>query len=76
MITNNYDHTKEIRRSLCILRNAMVLLRKLWKEKSITNTTKKTLLHIVQPDFSPANCSSEFCLLTTIDEKNIEAFEL
>ena len=74
MITNKYDHTKEIRRSLCILRNAMVLLRKLWKEKSITNTTKETLLHIV--DFSPANCSSEFCVLTTIDEKNIEAFEL
>ena len=45
LITNNYDDTKEIRRRLCIGRSAMVSLTNIWKDKSISITTKKRLLH-------------------------------
>ena len=47
LITNNYDDTKEIRRRLCIARSAMVSLINIWKDKSITITTKKRVLHIL-----------------------------
>ena len=45
LINNNYDDTKEIRRRLCIARSAIVSLTNIWKDKSITITTKKRLLH-------------------------------
>ena len=42
LITNNdTNDTKEIRRRLCIARSAMVSLTNIWKDKSISITTKK-----------------------------------
>ena len=74
LITNNYDDTKEIRRRLCIARNAMVSSTKIWKDKSITISTKKRLLQSLV--FSIASYGSECWVLKNIDKKKIEAFEL
>ena len=74
LITNNYYDTKEIRRRLCIARSAMVLLTNIWKDKSITITAKKRLLHTLV--FSIASYGSECWVLKNIDKKKIEAFEL
>ena len=74
LITNNYDDTKEIHRRLCIARSAMVSLTNIWKDKSITTTTKKRLLHTLV--FSIASYGSECWVLKNIDKKKIEAFEL
>ena len=74
LITNNYDDTKKIRRRLCIARSAMVSLTNIWKDKSITITTKKRLLHTLV--FSIASYGSECWVLKNMDKKKIEAFEL
>ena len=69
LITDSYDDTKEIKR-LCIDRNAMVSLTKIWKDKSISLRTKKRLLQSLV--FSIASC----WVLKKGDKKKIEAFEL
>ena len=74
LITNNYDDTKEICRRLCIARSAMVSLTNIWKDKSISITTKKRLLHALV--FSIASYGSECWVLKNIDKKKVEAFEL
>ena len=74
LITNDYDDTKEIRRRLCIARNAMVSLTKIWKDKSITISTKKRLLQSLV--FSIASYGSECWVLKSSYKKKIEAFEL
>ena len=74
LITSNYDDTKEIRRRLCIARSTMVSLTNIWKDKSITITTKKRLLHTLV--FSIASYGSECWVLKNIDKKKIEGFEL
>ena len=43
-IANNYDDTKEIRRRLCIAKNAVISLTQIWKDKGILIGTKKRLL--------------------------------
>ena len=52
----------------------MVSLTNIWKDKSITITTKKRLLHTLV--FSIASYGSECWVLKNIDKKKIEAFEL
>ena len=74
LITDNYDDTKEIKRRLCIARNAMVSLTKIWKDKSISLRTKKRLLQSLV--FSIASYGSECWVLKKGDKKKIEAFEL
>ena len=61
LIANNYDDTKEIRQQLCIARGAMVSLTSIWKDRSITITTKKRLLHTLV--FSIASNGSECWVL-------------
>ena len=74
LITNNYDDTKEIRRRLCIARSVMVSVTNIWKDKSISITTKKRLLHTLL--FSIASYGSECWVLKNMNKKKIEAFEL
>ena len=64
LITNNYDDNKEIRRRLYIARSAMVSLTNIWKDRSISITTKKRLLHILV--FSIVSYGSECWVLTKI----------
>ena len=70
LITNNYDDTKEIRRRLCIARSAMVSLTKIWKDKSITITTKKRLLYTLV--FSIASYGSECWVLKIYTRRRLE----
>ena len=58
MFTNNHDDSKEIRRRLCIARNAMVSLINIWKDKAISKETKKTT-----SIFSLLNCHLWFRML-------------
>ena len=74
MFTNNHDDSKEIRRRLCIARNAMVSLINIWKDKAISKETKKRPLQSLV--FSIATYGSECWVLKTSDKKRIEAFEL
>ena len=68
LITNNYDHTKEIRRRLCIAKNAMNLLTHIWKDKGILTGKKKRLLGTLV--FSIANYGSEcWVLKKSVEEK-------
>ena len=52
----------------------MVSLRNIWKVKSITNITKKRLLHTLV--FSIASYDLECWVLKNIDKKKFEAYEL
>ena len=61
LITDNYDDTKEIKRRLCIARNAMVSLTKIWKDKSISLRMEKRLLQSLV--FSIASYRSEYWAL-------------
>ena len=61
LILDNYDDTKEIRRILCIARNAMVSLMKIWKDKSTSLKTKKRLLQSLV--FIIASYGSEYWVL-------------
>ena len=46
MFTNNHDDSKEIKRRLCIARNAMVFLINIWKDKAISKETKKDYFNL------------------------------
>ena len=74
LITSNCDDTKEIRRRLCIAKNAVISLTQIWKDKGISIGTKKRLLKSLV--FSIAIYGSECWVLKRSDEKKIEAFEL
>ena len=52
----------------------MVSLTYIWKNRSVTVTTKKRLLHTLV--FSIASYGSECWVLKNMDKKKIEAFEL
>ena len=41
MITENYDDSKEIKIRIAIVKNAMISLEKVWKDRAISITTKK-----------------------------------
>ena len=44
VLTNNYDDTPEIKRSIAVAINAVVSLAKLWKDKGISMTTKENAI--------------------------------
>ena len=70
LITNNCDDTKEIRRRLCIAKNAVISLTQIWKDKGILIGILKSFV------FSIASYGPECWVLKKSDEKKIEAFEL
>ena len=74
LITNNCDDTKEIRRRLCIAKNAVISLTQIWKDKGILIGTKKRLLKSFV--FSIASYGSECWVLKKSGKKKIDTFEL
>ena len=74
MITENYDDSKEIKRRIAIVKNAMISLVNVWKGRAISVTTKKRLLKSLV--FSIATYGSECWVLKTTDQKKINSFEL
>jgi len=74
VITENYDDSKEIKRHIAIVKNAMISLEKVWKDRAISITTKKRLLKSLV--FNTATYGSECWVLKTTDKKKINSFEL
>ena len=74
VLTDSYDDTPEMKRTIAIAQNAVVSLTKIWKDKGISLITKERLLSSLL--FSIASCGSECWALKESDKKRIESLEL
>ena len=74
MISDQCDDSPELKRRLAIAKNATVSLSSIWKDKSITRTTKIRLLRSLVFPIATYGCES--WAMKKSDRKRVEAFEL
>ena len=74
IFTSNGDDSTEVKRRICIAKNATVALGKIWKDKNISLVTKKRVLQTLV--FSIASYGAECWVLKASDKKRLESFEM
>ena len=74
IFTSNGDDSTEVKRRLCIAKNATVALGKIWKDKNISLATKKQVLQTLV--FPIASYGAECWVLKACDKKRLENFEM
>ena len=74
IFTNNGDDSTEVKRRICIAKNATVSLSKIWINRNISLATKRRVLQT--PAFSIASYGAECWMLTVSDRKRQESFEI
>ena len=72
--TNKVDDTKEVRRRIAMAKTAMISLTNIWKDRSISERTKKRLLQALV--FPIATYRAECWVLKKVDRRKIASFEL
>ena len=71
---NKVDDTKEVRRRIAMTKTAMISLTNIWKDRSISERTKKRLLQALV--FSIATYGAECWVFKKVDRRKIASFEL
>ena len=74
IFTSNGDDSTEVKRRICIAKNATVALSKIWKDKNISLDTKKQVpqTHVFPIESYGAEC----WVLKASDKKRLESFEM
>ena len=73
IFTSNSDVSTEVKRRICIAKNAAVALSKLWKDRNISLTTKERVLKTLA--FPIASYGAECWVLKAADRKRIETIQ-
>ena len=74
IFTSNGDDSTEVKRRICIAKNATVALGKIWKDKNISRATKIPVLQTLV--FAIASYRAECWVQKYSDRKRLESFEM
>ena len=74
LFTSKVDDTNEVRRRIAMAKKTMVALTNIWKDRSISQRTKKRLVQALV--FPIATYGAECWVLKKVDKLKITAFEL